>query len=43
MAVVAAIVATSVRRIQHLVSERRIPYRKVAHFVRFDRQDHPLA
>jgi len=29
MAVVAAIMATSVRHIQRLVNERRIPYRKV--------------
>jgi excisionase family DNA binding protein len=36
---VAAIMATSVRHIQRLVSERRIPYLKVGHFVRFDQAE----
>jgi len=31
--------ATSVRHIQRLVSERRIPYVKVGHFVRFDQAE----
>ena len=39
MAAVAAIMATSVRHIQRLVSERRIPYIKVGHFVRFDESE----
>ena len=39
MATVAAIMATSVRHIQRLVSERRIPYVKVGHFVRFDQSE----
>ena len=36
MAEVAAIMATSTRHIRRLVSERRIRYLKVGHFVRFD-------
>jgi len=36
MPVVAAIMATSVRHIQRLVNERRIPYRKVGQSLRFD-------
>jgi excisionase family DNA binding protein len=39
MAAVAALMATSVRHIQRLVSERRIPYLKVGHFVRFDQAE----
>lgn len=39
MAAVADIMATSVRHIQRLVSERRIPYLKVGHFVRFDQSE----
>ena len=39
MTAVAAIMATSVRHIQRLVSERRIPYIKVGHFVRFDQAE----
>lgn len=39
MATVAATMATSVRHIQRLVSERRIPYLKVGHFVRFDQSE----
>lgn len=31
--------ATSRRHVQRLVSEKRIPYVKVGHFVRFDRDD----
>jgi excisionase family DNA binding protein len=36
MPAVAALMATSVRHVQRLVSERRIPYLKVGRFVRFD-------
>ena len=36
MADVAAVMATSVRHVQRLVSERRIPFLKVGRFVRFD-------
>ena len=31
--------ATSARHVRRLVAERRIPYVKVGHFVRFDRDD----
>ena len=40
MAVVAAIMAMSAHSIQWLRSERRIPYRKVGHLVRFDQPKH---
>jgi hypothetical protein len=40
MAVVAAIMAMSARSIQWLRSDRRIPYRKVGHLVRFDQPIH---
>jgi excisionase family DNA binding protein len=36
MRAVAALLATSVRHVQRLVSEQRIPYLKVGRFVRFD-------
>ena len=36
MTEVAALMATSVRHIRRLVTERRIPYLKVGRFVRFD-------
>jgi excisionase family DNA binding protein len=36
MPAVAALLATSVRHVQRLVSEQRIPYLKVGRFVRFD-------
>lgn len=39
MAALAATMSTSVRHIQRLVSERRIPYVKVGHFVRFDQSE----
>ena len=31
--------ATSPRHVQRLVTERRIPFLKIGHFVRFDKQD----
>jgi excisionase family DNA binding protein len=39
MADVAILMATSVRHVQRLVSERRIPFLKVGRFVRFDPVD----
>jgi len=39
MGEVARWLATSPRHVQRLVTERRIPYLKIGHFVRFDEQD----
>ena len=39
MATVARRLGTSIRHVRRLVTERKIPYLKIGHFIRFDERD----
>ena len=39
METVAGWLGTSIRHVRRLVTERRIPYLKIGHFIRFDERD----
>jgi excisionase family DNA binding protein len=39
MATVAQRLGTSIRHVRRLVTEKKIPYLKIGHFIRFDERD----